>query len=59
MLGFLSHVVDGFPIYVYFEYKIQENNSVEGFVDGLKSVFQHMKIDDMEEIYYELSHLIV
>jgi hypothetical protein len=59
MLGFLSHVVDSFPIYVYFEYKVQENNSVEGFVDGLKSVFQHMKIDDMEEIYYELSHLII
>ena len=59
MLGFLSHVVDGFPIYVYFEYKIQKDNTVEGFVDGLKSVFQHMKIDDMEEIYYELSHLIV
>jgi len=58
LLGFLSHVVDNFPIYVYFEYKIHEDNTVEGFVDGLKSVFQHMKIDDTKEIYYELSHLI-
>ena len=59
MLGFMSNVIDGRPFYVFAEYKMQENHTVETFINGLSEVFPKMKIDDMEEIHYELSHLII
>ena len=59
ILGFMSNVIDDFPFYVFAEYKIQENHTVETFINGLSEAFPKMKIDDMEEIHYELSHLII
>ena len=59
MFGFMSNVIDDFPFYVFAEYKMQENHTVETFINGLSEVFPKMKIDDMEEIHYELSHLII